>query len=88
MMKVVVLRRFEERHVISRMIVECDKNYVRCPDPSGNDVTAQDRNPHHGREHVGYDVLHWVAVNGCDSDWRCPFVMLFVDVLIQVTAMK
>ncbi len=70
--------------MISGMCVQGGQEGKRVPQPGRCDVRAADEGTEHGPEQVGDDVLEWVSVEGGEGHGRGPFVMLLVDVLVNL----
>lgn len=87
-MKVVGFRRREERQVIAGMGVQGWKNCQREPQISRRHVGADDENAEKRWNEIREYVLERIAVNSCNSYRRRPLMMLFVNVLVEVTAVQ
>lgn len=49
---------------------------------------AHDKDPQKWRNQIRKNMLHWVAVDGRHCNGGSPFVVLFMDVLVNVFAVQ
>lgn len=82
------LGRREEGEVEPGVCVERGEDGDGEPQPGRGCVRAEEQGAQEGREEVGEDVLHRVAVDGGDGDGGGPLVVALVDVLVEAAGVE
>ena len=70
--------------MVSRMGVQGGDKCQTEPKPRSSNVAASDQRSKSDRKKVGEDMLHRMGVQGSQADGGGPFMMLLVDVLVNL----
>ena len=82
------LGRGQEREVMSAVGDARRHESETEPQPGCSDVGAEDKWSNDRGKEVAEDVLNRVGIDGCQANRSGPFMVLFVNVLVEPGSMK
>ena len=87
MMEVMCLWGGEEGEMVATVVDGCASDGQGVPEPRGGEVGSQEEWASHNGAKVDDNVLNGMGVHRSDSDRRDPFVVSFMDVLVEIGVM-
>lgn len=87
-MKIVGLRTGEKRQMVPRMRVQRAEYGQGEPQPCRRHVRSHNKHAQERWEEIRENVFDGVAVDGRHRNRSRPFVMLFVNIFVDMLAMK
>lgn len=88
MMEIVGLRAGKKGQMVARMGVEGAQNGQSEPEPRRGHVRPHNKYPQERGHQVGENVLNGVAIDGGHGDGCRPFMVLLVNVLVDMFAVE
>lgn len=88
MMEIVCLRTWEEWPVVARMSIQCVEDGKSEPEVGSGDMTSSKEHPKEWWYEVGKDMLQRMTIDSSHSYWGCPLVVCFMNILVEIAAVK